>query len=77
MKIVSRKLKASPKNLWKTEGDFSNWLVTEEGLEFLVSEIGIQIENACRESKPGDFPCDVVGYMVGSSEHIVVIENQW
>lgn len=77
MRIVSRKHKASPKGLWKSEGDFSDWLVTEEGLEFLVSEIGIQIENARRESRPGDFPCDVVGYMVGDSEHIVVIENQW
>ncbi|MFZ4508945.1 MAG: DUF4268 domain-containing protein [Fimbriimonas sp.] len=63
--------------VWKRETDFSDWLVTEEGVALLAEEIGIEIENLSRESRPGDFPCDIAGNRLGHPDHIVVIENQY
>ena len=65
------------REIWPTEPKFSDWLVTDEGLALIADEIGVQIENPRRESRPGDFPCDVVGNLQGEESHIVVIENQF
>ena len=35
------------------------------------------VEDAQRECRPGDFPCDIVARIQGEEEHIVVIENQF
>ena len=65
------------RKVWKKENDFSDWLVTEEGVSLLAEELGIELENLTRESRPGDFPCDIVGNRLGDESHIVVIENQY
>lgn len=63
--------------VWQRETDFSDWLVTPDGINFLSEELGIEIENLVRESRAGDFPCDVVGNLLGDESHKVVIENQY
>lgn len=63
--------------IWKKETEFSNWLVTEDGLALIAQDIGIEVEEARREVRPGDYPCDIVGNLLGDENHIVVIENQF
>lgn len=77
MRIVRRTQIENLKDVWPLETDFSNWLVTDDGLSFLAEDLGIEIEDARRESRPGTFPCDIVGHLVGNPEHVVVVENQW
>jgi len=77
MQIGKRERVQDVRLVWKKENDFSNWLVTDDGINLLADELGIEIENLRRESRPGDFPCDVVGNLLGDENHIVVIENQF
>ena len=77
MLIGKRERVQDVRQVWKRETDFSDWLVTEEGVTLLAEELGIEIENLTRESRPGDYPCDVVGNLLGDENHIVVIENQY
>lgn len=65
------------RQVWQREIDFSDWLVTEDGMSFLSEELEIELENLTRESRPGNFPCDIVGNVLGDEDHIVVIENQY
>ena len=76
-KIARRTQVLNLRQVWKTEPDFSDWLVTDDGIALLAEDLGISIENARRESKPGNFPCDIVGNLVGDEDHCVVIENQY
>jgi len=43
----------------------------------ILQEIGLEIEDPLRESRPGDFPCDIVGHALGESTHVIVVENQF
>ncbi len=63
--------------VWKRENDFSDWLVTEEGVSPLAEELGIELENLTREFRPDDFPCDMVWNRLGDDSHIVFIEKQY
>ena len=65
------------RSVWKKENDFSDWLVTEDGMSLLSEELGIEVENLCREVRAGDYPCDIVGNLLGDEHHVVVIENQY
>ena len=65
------------RSLWRSETDFSDWLITDEGLALIAEEIGIEIEEPVRESRPGNYPCDIAGRLRGQDDHIVVIENQF
>ena len=65
------------REIWDTEPRFSDWLVSDEGREVIERDLGIQIENAQREVRGSDYPCDVVGNLVGEENHIVIIENQF
>jgi Domain of unknown function (DUF4268) len=65
------------RSVWSKENEFSDWLITQEGIELLAEDLGIQIENPVREAKGNNFPCDIVGTLVGEEKHIVVIENQF
>jgi len=65
------------KTLWAKESEFSDWLVSHEGLDLIAQDLEIQIENPVREAKKTNFPCDIVANMVGEEKHIVVIENQF
>lgn len=77
MQIGRKTAVVDMREIWPTEPKFSDWLVTDEGLALIADEVGVQIENPRRESRPGDFPCDVVGNLQGEESHIVVIENQF
>lgn len=65
------------RSVWKKENDFSDWLVTEDGMSLLSEELGIEVENLRREVRAGDYPCDIVGNLLGDEHHVVVIENQY
>ena len=77
MKIGKRTQITNLRQIWPTEPDFSDWLVTEEGLALISEDIGVFVENARRESRPGDYPADVVGHALGDEKHVIVIENQF
>lgn len=77
MKIGTRRQVKDLRRIWPTEPDFSNWLAKEDGLSLIAEDIGIEIENARRESRPGDYPADIVGHALGDENHVIVIENQF
>jgi hypothetical protein len=77
IRIGKRERVQDIRQVWGKETDFSNWLVTDEGKAFLAEELDIEVENLTRESRPGDFPCDIVGHLLGDDNHIIVIENQY
>jgi len=64
-------------SLWAKETDFSDWLITQKGIELLAQDLEIQIENPHREAKGSNFSCDIVANLVGDEKHVVVIENQF
>lgn len=77
MLIGKRQRVSNLREIWPKETDFSDWLVTDDGLSLIAEDIGIEVEDAQRECRPGDFPCDVVGHLLGDEGHKVVIENQF
>lgn len=77
MKIGRRTQITNLRQVWPTEPDFSDWLVTEDGLALISEDIGVFVEDARRESRPGDYPADVVGHALGDENHVIVIENQF
>ena len=56
------------RTLWSKEPEFSDWLVSAEGIELLDQDMEIQIENPKREEKGINFPCDIVANMVGDEK---------
>lgn len=77
MQIARRQRVTNLREIWPRETDFSDWLVTEDGLALIAEDIGIEVEDPTRECRPGDFPCDIVGHVLGDDDHKVVIENQF
>lgn len=75
--VVGKRTQVSIRSVWAKETEFSDWLVTSEGLELLSEDLEIQIENPVREVRGTNFPCDLVANMVGEEKHIVAIENQF
>ena len=75
--IISKRQSVELREIWPREIDFSDWLASEAGLKMIASYIGIEVEDARRESSPGDFRCDIVGHKLGDENHVVVIENQY
>jgi len=65
------------RTLWPKEPEFSDWLITPEGLELIAQDLEIQIENPIREAKVNNFSCDIVANLVGEEKHVVAIENQF
>jgi hypothetical protein len=39
--------------------------------------MGLYIEEPQRESRAGNYPCDITGLLAGEEEHIIIIENQF
>lgn len=74
---ISKRREVAPKEIWSKETEFSAWLASEDGLELIASDIGIEVENARTECAPGDFRCDIVGNALGDENHRIVIENQY
>lgn len=65
------------RGIWPKETDFSDWLVTEDGLALIAEDIGVEVDDPQREHAPGDFSCDIVGHVLGDENHTIVIENQF
>ena len=65
------------KSVWTNETDFSDWLITPDGISLIAEELGIEVENLRREVRGRDFLCDIVGNLLGDESHVVVIENQY
>lgn len=63
--------------IWETEPRFSDWLISEEGLDSSARDLGFQVENAQREVRGSNYPCDIVGNILGDEDHVVIIENQF
>ena len=74
---VGKRVQAEVRSVWPKENEFSDWLITPDGLELLANDLELQIENPIREAKAANFPCDIVGNLVGDEKHIVAIENQF
>lgn len=75
---IGRKVRVEDvRTVWRRENDFSDWLVSEDGLKFLKDELDIDLENVRREERGSNFPCDIVGDFAGEEHHVVVIENQF
>jgi hypothetical protein len=75
--IAKRTVVTNIRHLWPKEPDFSDWLVTQEGIDLIAEDLEVEIENPKREAKGSNFSCDVVANIVGDEKHIVVIENQF
>jgi len=75
--IGKRTTVASIRDIWHKEAEFSDWLITQEGIDLLAQDLEIAIESPKREAKGTNFPCDVVANLMGDEKHVVVIENQF
>lgn len=75
--IGKRTILQNIRKIWPKESEFSDWLCSEDGVELLAQDLGVEIENARREAKGADFQCDIVGNLIGDEKHVVVIENQF
>ena len=65
------------RQIWPIENDFSDWLVTDDGLALIKEHIGIDLEDPQRERPSANFYCDIVARAADEENHIVVIENQF
>jgi hypothetical protein len=74
---IGKRVPVNLREVWPRESDFSDWLVSEDGLELIADDIGLEMEDPRREEGIGDFPCDVSGHLLGDPSHRVVIENQF
>jgi hypothetical protein len=75
--VVGKRSQVSIRSVWAKETEFSDWLITPEGIELISEDLEIQVENPVREVRGTNFPCDIVANMVGEEKHIVAIENQF
>lgn len=61
---------------WSSESsDFTPWLATEENIELLGDELGIDLEVQSQEESVGPFRADIL-CVDTTNEHYVLIENQ-
>ena len=73
MRIARLERLADARQVWRDENSFSDWLITDAGLGLLAEELGVEIEDADRESTQGDFKADIVGHAVGNEEHVILV----
>lgn len=75
--IAKRSSVQNMRTVWPKETDFSDWLITQDGIDLLAEDLEVEIENPRREARGANFSCDVVANRVGDEKHVVVIENQF
>ena len=63
------------REIWKTEDDFTKWLVQEDNILLLAEEIGIEIKVIQREASVGSFSVDILAEEENTGKNII-IENQ-
>lgn len=67
------------REVWRDEArDFTPWLASEDGLNLLGEELGVELELISRESRAGLYKADIVAKILNDDEEdrIVIIENQ-
>jgi len=68
------------RDIWNNEAkDFTPWLASEEGLEYLSDILGVSLKIVGIEKNVGPYKCDVVAKIqdvTGENEGTVIIENQ-
>lgn len=68
------------RKVWQNEAyEFTPWLASEEGLEYLSDILGVSLQVVGTEQRVGPFKCDIIARIQdveGEDEGIVVIENQ-
>jgi len=67
------------REVWKDEArDFTPWLASEEGLDLLGEELGVELQLISREKRSGSYKADIIAKIINGDEEerIVVIENQ-
>ncbi len=65
------------RSIWPYETEFSDWLVSTQGLQIIERDLNVALENAQREVRGSNYPCDIVGNVAGEKNHVVIIENQY
>lgn len=65
------------RSIWPKEPDFSDWLISPEGIDLLAQDCEVEIGNPKREGKGANFSCDIIANRVGDEKHVVGIENQF
>jgi hypothetical protein len=69
--VAKRSQVKNLRTLWQQETHFSDWLVTQDGIDLLAQDLEIEIENPRREGKGANFSCDIVANIVGDESHVV------
>lgn len=73
---LSKLTKVELREVWRHEAlDFTNWLASNENLELLSDEIGIDISLIQTEASVGDFNVDILAEEENTGRKII-IENQ-
>jgi len=75
--IAKRSAVTNIRTVWPKEPEFSDWLITQAGIDLIAEDLDVEVENPRREAKGSNFSCDVLATLVGDEKHIVVIENQF
>lgn len=68
-----------PRDIWPSEPtDFTPWVASEEGLRNInrVTSLNLAVKDGKTEASVGPFSADVLAYVEGSEDRLVVIENQ-
>ena len=71
---LGRITKIDPKEIWKSEMEFNNWLI--DNIDILAETIGIDLEVVEVESEVGEFRADIIARDLSGEDRIVVIETQ-
>ena len=66
--------KINPKEIWKTEREFNDWLV--ENIDMLAEAIGIDLEIVGAELEIDGFRADIIAKDLSGEDKLVVIETQ-
>jgi hypothetical protein len=53
--VSKRTQVANIRTLWQQETYFSDWLITQDGIDLLAQDLEIEIENPHREGKGANF----------------------
>jgi hypothetical protein len=66
------------RDIWQDEArDFTPWLATSEGLDMLGDAIDLSLELVAKEAAVGPFSADLLARVIGTDDHLVVVENQF
>lgn len=65
----------NPREIWKREPDFTDWLAQRSNLDILAKEIGIEMNLVRTEAPAGRFNLDILAEDIGDKNRLIAIEN--